>query len=68
MGMALSVRKSAFPISILLEIRVFLHSAKTWHVPEAAVFRTVVCWKHLQVSEPPARCVQALFQQGFSGC
>lgn len=51
MGMALSVRKSAFPISILLEIRVFLHSVKTLLVPEAAVFCTMVCWKHLQVSE-----------------
>lgn len=51
MGIALSVRKSAFPISILLERRVFLHSVKTSHVPGAAVFLTMVCWKHLQVSE-----------------
>lgn len=51
MGMALSVRKSAFPISILLEIRAVLHSVKTSRVPGAAVFRTMVCWKHLQVSE-----------------
>lgn len=68
MGMALSVRKSAFPISILLEMRVFLPSVKASCVPEAAAFRTMLCWKHLQVSEPPARCARALFRQGFSGC
>lgn len=51
MGMALSVRKPAFPISILLEIMILLHSVKTLCVPEAAVFCTMVCWKHLQVSE-----------------